>query len=207
MDFVKESCEDFTARLASAAPVPGGGGAAALVGAVGASLGRMVGSLTVGKKKYAAVEDEMRALMARAEELRTRLLGLVAADAACFEPLARAYGIPKDDPSRPEILEAATLNACTAPLAIMEACGEALELLREFAAKGSRLAVSDAGCGAACCKAALMSASLSVFINTAALRDRAAAGERDRRANGLLERYCPLADEIFESVRADLNRG
>ncbi len=128
---------------------------------------------------------------------------MVAQDAVCFEPLARAYGIPKDDPNRNQILEDATLVACSVPMEIMETCCEAIDVIRVFAEKGSRLAVSDAGCGAACCKAALMSASLNVFINTKSMKNREKAEELNARANGMLDKYCALADEIFAAVRAN----
>ena len=201
VDHTQDSCRAFVDALASKAPVPGGGGAAALVGAVGAALGSMVGALTLGKKKYADVEAEIAALMEKCGDLQRQLLDQVPADAEGFEPLARAYGIPKDDPERDRVLEEAALAACRVPMRIMELCCEAIEAIAVFAAKGSRLAVSDAGCGAVCCKAALQSASLNVFINTRGLKDRAAAGRLNDRANAMLERYCALADDIFASVR------
>ena len=155
IDLTERTCREFVAALASNAPTPGGGGAAALVGTIGTALGNMVGSLTVGKKKYAAVEEEIRALMSECDSLQAMMLDQVKADAECFAPLAKAYSIPTDDPGREEALEAATLNACTAPLEIMRLCARAIELAGEFAAKGSRLALSDAGCAAILCKAAL----------------------------------------------------
>ena len=203
LDLTERSCRTFVAALASDAPTPGGGGAAALVGAIGTALGSMVGSLTIGKKKYAAVEAEIRILMAECESLQHALLDQVAADAECFAPLARAYSIPRDDPDREAALEEATINACTAPLEIMRLCARAIELTGEFAAKGSRLALSDAGCAAILCKAALQAASLNVFINTGALRDRAEAEKLNARANGYLA-ACVQADAVFTQVRAAL---
>ena len=204
-DFTQNSCREFVEVLASSAPVPGGGGAAALVGAIGTALGNMVGSLTVGKKKYADVEDEIIALKHKCDSLQKDLLDQVPADAEGFEPLAKAYGIPKDDPNRDKVLEEATIIACAVPMKIMELCCEAIEAIAVFAAKGSRLAVSDAGCGAVCCKAALQSASLNVFINTKSLKNREAAEEMNKKANGMLDKYCAMADEIFASVRANFN--
>lgn len=203
MDMTMESCRKFVEVLASNAPAPGGGGAAALVGAVGTALGNMVGSLTVGKKKYAAVEGEIIALKEKCDLLQKELLDLVKKDADGFEPLAKAYGIPKDDPNRDEILEKATIEACAVPMEIMEKCCEALDCIQIFAEKGSRLAVSDAGCGAVCCKAALQSASLNVFINTKSMKTRDLAEEMNRKANEMLTKYCALADEIFDAVRAN----
>ena len=203
MDFTQKSCREFVEVLASNAPVPGGGGAAALVGALGTALGNMVGSLTVGKKKYADVEVEIIALKAKCDALQKDLLDQVPADAVGFEPLAKAYGIPKDNPDRDRILEEATIVACQVPMKIMELCCESIEAISVFAAKGSRLAVSDAGCGAVCCKAALQSASLNVFINTKSLKNREFAEELNAKANGMLDKYCAMADEIFAGVRAN----
>jgi formiminotetrahydrofolate cyclodeaminase len=119
-----------------------------------------------------------------------------------FLPLAKAYGIPKDDPNRDKIMEEATIIACSTPMKIMELCCEAIDCIAIFAAKGSRLAVSDAGCGAVCCKAALQAASLNVFINTKSLKNRDTAEELNRQANLMLNKYCQLADEIFNEVKA-----
>ena len=201
VDFTRNSCREFVEILASNAPVPGGGSAAALVGAIGTALGNMVGSLTVGKKRYADVETEIIALKAKCDRLQRDLLDQVLADAEGFEPLAKAYGIPKDDPNRDKVLEEAAVVACAVPMKIMELCCEAIEAIAVLAAKGSRLAVSDAGCGAVCCKAALQSASLNVFINTKSLKNREAAEAMNAEANGMLDRYCAMADGIFEGVR------
>ena len=202
MDFTKNSCREFVEVLASNAPVPGGGGAAALVGAIGTALGNMVGSLTVGKKKYAGVEAEILTLKAKCDALQKELLDQVEADEKGFVPLAKAYGIPKDDPSRAETLEKATVTACQVPVHIMELCCEAMEAIAVFAAKGSRLAVSDAGCAAVCVKAALQAASLNVFINTKTLTDRALAEEMNARCLGMLAQYGAMADGIFDSVKS-----
>ena len=202
MDMTLATCREFVSVLASDAPAPGGGGAAALVGAIGTALGNMVGSLTVGKKKYAAVEAEIIELKAKCDALQKELLDQVEADEVNFLPLAKAYGIPKDDPNRDKVMEEATIIACSTPMHIMELCCEAIDYIKVFADKGSRLAVSDAGCGAICCKAALQAASLNVFINTKTLKDRALAEEMNAKALGMMDKYCPLADEIFNTVKA-----
>ena len=202
MDMTMESCRKFVEVLASNAPAPGGGGAAALVGAIGTALGNMVGSLTVGKKKYADVEEEIIALKAKCDALQTELLNQVEADEINFVPLAKAYGIPKDDPNRDTIMEEATMVACSTPVKIMELCCEAMEAIAVFAAKGSRLAVSDAGCGAVCVKAALQAASLNVFINTKTLKNREVAEEMNAKCLDMLAKYGAMADEIFETVKA-----
>ena len=202
MDMTMESCRKFVEVLASNEPAPGGGGAAALVGAIGTALGNMVGSLTVGKKKYADVEEEIIALKAKCDALQKDLLDQVEADEINFVPLAKAYGIPKDDPNRDTIMEEATIIACSTPMKIMELCCQAIEYIAVFAAKGSRLAVSDAGCGAVCCKGALQAASLNVFINTKTLKNREVAEELNAKCLGMLDKYGKMADEIFETVKA-----
>ena len=201
MDMTLASCREFVKVLASDAPAPGGGGAAALVGAIGTALGNMVGSLTVGKKKYADVQDEIIALKAKCDELQKQLLDQVEADEVNFLPLAKAYGIPKDDPNRDKVMEEATIIACSTPMHIMELCCEAIDAIAVFAAKGSRLAVSDAGCGAICCKAALQSASLNVFINTKSLKNREKAEEMNAYCLKMLDTCGKKADEIFETVK------
>lgn len=204
MEMMEQSCTRFLAELAGKAPVPGGGGAAALVGAAGVALGNMVGCLTTGKKKYAAVEADIQALNARAEALRRELEALVQADAEAFAPLAAAYGLPKDTPAqaahKAAVLDAALNTACAVPLEIMQKCAEGIVLVEEYAAKGSVLAVSDAGCAAALCKAALQSASLNVFINTKLMTDRTHAAALDAQADALLNEYVPRADAVFASV-------
>ena len=202
MDMTMESCRKFVEVLASDAPAPGGGGAAALVGAIGTALGNMVGSLTVGKKKYAAVEAEIIELQAKCDALQKELLDQVEADEINFVPLAKAYGIPKDNPDRAQILEEATLVACSTPMKIMELCCQAIEYIAVFAEKGSRLAVSDAGCAAVCCKAGLQAASLNVFINTKTLKNREVADEMNAKALGMLDKYCAMADNIFNTVKS-----
>ena len=202
MDYTTKSCREFVTVLASSEPAPGGGGASALVAALGTALGNMVGSLTVGKKKYADVEEEIIALKAKCDKLQNELLDQVPADAEGFVPLAKAYGIPKDDPTRAETLEKATIIACQVPMHIMELCCKSLDAIKVFADKGSRLAVSDAGCGAVIVKSALQAASLNVFINTKTLATRAVAEEMNAKCLGMLDTYGKLADEIFETVKA-----
>ena len=201
---MEKPCTEFLSVLASKAAVPGGGGAAALVGAAGMALGNMVGCLTEGKKKYAAVEADIQRLNARAGELRRELEGLVEADAEAFAPLAKAYSIPKDDPARAEIMEKALDAACAVPLEILEKCAEGVALAEEYAAKGSVLAVSDAGCAALFCKAAMQAAGLNVAINTRLMADREKADALDKKAGALLAEYGPRADAVYTQVNGQL---
>ena len=204
MGFSTVSCNEFVEALASKEPVPGGGGACALAGAVGTALGSMVGSLTVGKKKYAEVEAEMYELMAKCDRLQKELLAMIERDAEVFKPLAAAYRMPKETQEerdeKARVMAVVLKDACLVPMQIMEKSCEAIDLIREFAAKGSRLAVSDAGVGAVLCKAALQGAALNVFINTKSMEDRELAADLNSRAEAMLEKYPALADEIYNSV-------
>ncbi len=200
MSFSDYTLNEFTEVLASKEAVPGGGGASALVAAVGIALGSMVGSLTVGKKTYADVEDEVRAWMDEAEITRGELLKCMDDDAEAFLPLSKAYGIPKDDPERDAVMEDALRKACAAPLELMKKICDAVRLIEDFASKGSKIAISDAGVGAACCKAALQGASLNIFINTRSMKDRAYAAELDAQAVAFMTEYGERADRVFESV-------
>ena len=208
MELMNLSCEAFLEDLAGSTPAPGGGGAAALVGAAGAALGNMVGSLTVGKKKYAAVEADILILNRRAAALRKRLEGLVQADADAFTPLAAAYKLPKETPEqqvhKAAVLEAALEGACAVPLEIMSACCEGIALAAEYAEKGSVMAVSDAGCAALFCKAALQAAGLNVSINTRLMADKAHAAALNAQADAMLAEFVPQADQIYEKLTHSL---
>ena len=202
---MEKNIDKFLAELASSAPTPGGGGAAALCGALGIALGNMVGSLTLGKKKYADVQEDITALNSRAEALRADFAALIDADAEAFAPLSRAYSIPKDAPGRDEIMESALLRAAEPPLEIMRKCAEALDVIADYAAEGSALAASGAGCAAALGGAALQAAALNVRINTKSMKNRAAAEEIDAETDELLQKYSTIAQEIYKRVYGRLS--
>ncbi|MDR1107241.1 MAG: cyclodeaminase/cyclohydrolase family protein [Treponema sp.] len=208
MSISTKTIPDFIGVLASKEPVPGGGGASALTGAIGAALGNMVGSLTVGKKKYAEVEAEIIELKRKSDELQDALLRLIDRDAEDFAPLARAYSLsaytPEQQAEKDLVMEAALRGAAAPPFEIMKRCAEAIDVIEGFAAKGSKLAVSDAGVGAAFCKAALVGASLNVFINTKAMKDRTYAEKLNADADRLLAEYEAKADAVFTGVKARL---
>ena len=195
----------FLDKLASKEPTPGGGGAAALAGAIGVALGNMTGSLTVGKPKYTDVETEITELNKRAEELRKELYGLIERDARAFMPVSKAYGIPKEDPMRVEVMEAALKGAAEVPLEIMRRCCEALEIIEVYAHKGSLIAISDAGCAAVMCKAALESAALNVYVNTKSMKNRELADKMNNEVTEMLDKYCALAMEIYAFILGGLN--
>ena len=196
----------FADALASKAPVPGGGGAAAVAGALGAALCIMVGNYTVGKKKYAAVEEDVKRIMEEAAKLQNRLIDLVNADAEAFEPLSKAYAIPKDAPDRDQILEEATVNACAAPVEMVRCCCRAIDLLEEMLEKGSVMLISDVGCGALMCRAALESAAMNVFINTGSMKNREAAREMEQEIDNLMYQYLPKAASVAEAVSSRIRK-
>ncbi len=200
-----KSCTEFAAELAGKVSVPGGGGAAAYVGALGVALCSMVGNFTTGKKKYAEYEEDVQRMLAEGEQVRARLLELVEEDAAAFYPLSQAYGIPKEDPTRDEVLEKCTKDALAGPLEMMRQIAKAIELLEEMNVKGSRMLISDVGCGAVCAAAAMRAASMNVFINTKGLKDRDYAAKVEAEADELLA-YVPrakaVADEVAAGIRA-----
>ncbi|MDR1357878.1 MAG: cyclodeaminase/cyclohydrolase family protein [Coriobacteriales bacterium] len=200
------SCNEFITLLASDAPAPGGGGAAALVAAIGVALGTMVGALTVGKPQYADVEAEVLELISRADALQERLLGLVAKDAEVFLPLSQAYGLPKateeEAARKAEIMEACLIQCAEVPLDIMRVSGEAFELLERMEQIGTPLALSDVGCAALTLKAALCSADLNVRVNTKLMRGRAEANTLNAEAELLLVSSTAAADSIYQKVQA-----
>lgn len=200
MSLKNVSVSEFTELLASKESVPGGGGASALVASIGIALGDMVGEFTVGKKKYADVEEDIIALMERAQELRIRLLECIDDDAKLFEPLSKAYGIPKDDPDRDAIMEECLVNAALVPMEILKISCEAVTLEKEFATKGSRLMISDAATGVAMCQAAIKGAAVNVKVNTKLMKNREYAKTVNDEVDALVNEYIPLCDEVFNLV-------
>ena len=194
------SCLQFSEQLASKAPVPGGGGAAALMGALAAGLGCMATNLTIGKKKYLPYEEDHRRIIRETEALRLRFLDLTEEDAEAFEPLSRAYSLDRNAPDYAEVMTAATLGAAQAPFAMMRRCCELIELLEELRGKCSALLLSDVGCAAAAGRAALECAAMNVFVNTRLLPENSEARELAEEAEAMLRDYLPRAQALAESV-------
>lgn len=208
MEFAGLTCKDFVSALASAAPVPGGGGASAMLGALGAALGSMVANLTIGKKKYAAVEAEIVAENDRCIKLTEKFLRLIDEDAEGFKGLAAAYGIKavtdEEKAEKAKVLEKESKKACCVPLEIMRTCAEAIDVVAVFAEKGSALAVSDAACAAIFLKSALEGAALNIYINTKSMIDRETALMLNREADGIIDMYGTKARKIYDDVAAKL---
>jgi methenyltetrahydrofolate cyclohydrolase len=199
---------EFLDLLSSKEPVPGGGGACAYVGALGIALGSMVGNLTLGKKKYQDVEEDIKVLLAKSESLKRELIELVDKDAKAFFPLSQAYGLPKsteeEKAERERVLQNALIGACSVPLDIARCCGKGIELLEEYAAKGTRIAISDVGVGAHFAKAALQGAKLNVLINTNLMNDENLKRIIESELNELVVKYTKKADEICASVEKSI---
>lgn len=204
----EKSISDFVKVLASEAPIPGGGGASAVVGAIGTALGNMVGSLTEGKLQYYEVEDEIEELIDKAEALEKEFLDLIDEDERAFLPLMEAYKMPHatelEKAKRLAVLTAAKSAACQPPLKIMRACCKAIDLCGRFAEIGNKNAISDAGVGVLFCKAALQGASLNVYINTKTLADVEYADTLNEETDQMLSEYTAKADAVYESVLAAL---
>ena len=195
---------EFSDTLASKAPTPGGGGASGAVGALSCALGQMVCNLTIGKKKYADVEDEVIEICGKLEELRQEMQELVDKDAAAFSPLAKAYSIPQEQEDRDEIMEEALRIACEPPMQIMEVAAKAIVHIERLAEIGSALAISDVGVAATFARAAMEGASLNVYINAASFKDRDYAEKVASRADELLATSAVNAQKAFDKVLSGL---
>ncbi|MCI6164078.1 MAG: cyclodeaminase/cyclohydrolase family protein [Lachnospira sp.] len=195
---------EFLEVLSSSAPVPGGGGACGYVAAVGMSLGSMVANLTTGKKKYAEYQEEIEKIITEAKTITKELAECMDKDAVSFEPLSKAYGLPKNTDEeiayREEVMEKALVTASEAPLLMMETIYKALKVLERLAVIGSRIAISDVGVGVQMCKAAVNGASLNVYINTKMMKNTDIAEEMNTRADELVIMSNELADRTYEEV-------
>ncbi len=200
----QETLDGFSARLASKSPTPGGGGAAAAVGALSCALGEMVCNLTIGKPKYAEGEPELICILDELEANREELLRKIDEDARAFTPVAQAYAIPKDDPQRPQIMEAALCSATEAPIELMRCITHVIVRLNRLATLGSKLALSDVGVAAVCAAAALEGASLNVYINTAAMANKEQAAEYEHQADSLINMYANMARNVYDHVMQEV---
>jgi len=194
----------FLDALASASPTPGGGSVAALSGAQGAALLSMVCNLTLGKKKYADVQEEMTYLLEQAESLRHELTALIQADVEAFDGVSAAYKLPQNSEeekvARKAAIQQALKTATVVPMRVVEACVRVLDLCTPVAEKGNRNAISDAGVAALMAEAGLRGAALNVLINLKAIQDDAFCNEMGGKLENLLRGKPALKDEIYEVV-------
>ncbi|MGR9087768.1 MAG: methenyltetrahydrofolate cyclohydrolase [Gammaproteobacteria bacterium] len=203
-----KSLQLFLDELASKAPTPGGGSAAAVMGAQAAALTSMVCNLTIGKPKFAEVEAEMTALLEKSEFLRSQLTEMVKADIDVFERLMATYGLPKESDEqkavRSEAIQSVLKEATDVPLACAALCIEVLNLSRVAAEKGNPAAVSDAGVAAMAAYAGLKSAALNVYINAGGIKDRTFAEHKLAALGALLQGADAASEEIYQIVRSRL---
>ena len=207
---IKQSAIDtFLDDLASSSATPGGGSAAAIIGAMGAALASMVCNLTIGKKKYADVEEEMKALLSRAEALRAKLTGMIEDDVKAFDAVMAAYGMPKETDAekekRTEAIQAALKIATDVPLRCCHAAREVIDVASAVAAKGNLGVISDAGVAVLAAYAALRSAALNVYTNAKIITDKAFADAKLKELEALLQGAERTTEAAYELVKGKLS--
>jgi formiminotetrahydrofolate cyclodeaminase len=204
----QRSVSTFLDELASGAPTPGGGSAAAIMGAMGAALVSMVCNVTIGKKGHEAIESEMKSVRDESEKLRMRLTAMVTDDVAAFDGLMAAYRLPKiseeDKSRRAAAIQSNLLAATETPMECARACAEVVALSKRAAERGYAGVISDAGVGVLAANTALRSAALNVYINTPSLKDRGFAAAATAELEKLLDDCARESELVFELVRSRL---
>ena len=204
MKLTERTCRDFADLLASKEAVPGGGGAAALVGALGVALNSMVANFSIGKKKFIVGEDKHRDILKRGYALKDELIELIDKDAENFLPLSKAYGIKattdEEKAEKEKVLQNALKVACSAPVRMVECIYESILLHEELVDISSKLIISDVGVGVQCLKAALYSAQLNVVINVNSIKDEEYTSEVREKTEAMVEKGSIAADEVYAKV-------
>lgn len=203
-----QSLNAFLDALASGSPTPGGGGAAALMGAQAAALVSMVCNLTIGKPKYAEVEAQMHSVLQQSEVLRTKFMTMLTADVTVFNQVMAAYGLPKATDEEKAIrsgeIQEALKAATEVPLDCAKACAEAIALSKIVAEHGNLNVISDAGVAAMAGFGALKSAALNVYVNTGAIKDRIFAESRLAALDKILAGAELETEQVYQLVKAKL---
>jgi formiminotetrahydrofolate cyclodeaminase len=203
-----DSIQKFLDELAGSSSTPGGGSAAAVMGATGAALVSMVCNLTIGKKNYANVEPEMREVLGRSENLRHRLTGMINDDVAAFNQVMAAYGLPKNSEEekarRGAAIQGALMQATQVPLNCAQACSEVMQLAKRAAEKGNANVVSDAGVAVLAACAGLKSAALNVYVNTAVIKDQAFNKQKLAELDKVFADAGRFTDGVYELVKGKL---
>mgnify|MGYP000152549640 FL=1 len=207
-DIKDKSIELFLAELAGKSATPGGGSAAALMGAQAAALTSMMCNLTIGKAGYEAVESDMRQLLTKSEALRVELMNMIRADVNAFDALMAAYGLPKntdaEKSTRSECIQEALKTATLVPLKCAKSCADAIILCKEAAEKGNLNVISDAGVGVMSAYAGLKSAALNVYINTNSLKDKTFSEKALADLDIILAGSEIMTEEIYQAVKNKL---
>ncbi|HIG06739.1 MAG: methenyltetrahydrofolate cyclohydrolase [Methylococcales bacterium] len=203
-----KSIQLFLEELASHDATPGGGSAAAVMGATAAALTSMVCNLTIGKPKYSAVESDMKALLVKSEVLREKFTAMIKADVEGFNQVMQAYGLPKesveDKECRTAAIQAALKEATEVPLACARASAEVILLSKEAAEKGNTNVITDAGVSVVSAYAALKSSALNVYINVGSISDKRYGAEKLAELEKILVKAEVSVDLIYESVKGQL---
>ena len=206
--FKEQQLQTFLDQLASSASTPGGGSAAAIMGAMGAALVSMVANLTVGKKKFEEVEEEMQGFLEQSEALRARLTGMIQADVDVFDEVMAAYGMARETGEekvrRSQNIQAALKQATDVPLACAQLCADVIELCRPVAEKGNLNVISDAGVAVLAAHAALRSAALNVYINIGGIRDAEFVNGRRAKLEFVLSGAGVATETVYELVKSKL---
>lgn len=201
---MEDTLVNFIKELSSKSPIPGGGGASALIGAVGVSLCSMVANLTSGKKKYVEYQEDIELILSRTSVAIEKLLELIKKDAEVFEPLSEAYTIPKETSNRNEILENALVKACSVPIQILQEVLNVVDIIEQLYVKGSKLAVSDVGVAASACRSAMESAIMNVYINTKLMKNHEHALKTNAEAEMLLHNGISRCIAVYQKITNEL---
>lgn len=203
-----KTIEQFLDELASKSSTPGGGSAAAIIGAMGAALVSMVANLTIGKKGYESVDEEMSSILTRSEKYRKMFIDMIQADVDVFNTVMAAYGMPRESESekeeRSEAIQSALKAATDVPLECAVLCLDVIELTRQVAEKGNTNVISDAGVAVLAAEAAMGSAALNVYINIANIKDKAFAEDRRQRLEAMLGASSEITDKVYALVKSRL---
>ena len=204
-----KTLNEFIDEVASSSPAPGGGSVAALAGALGAALTAMVSNLTIGKKKYLGVQEEMESVLKQSETLRASFAQLIDDDAEAFNTVMSAFNLPKETEEektrRSEAIQRATKAATEIPLQVMQLCERALALTQAAAEKGNVNSISDAGVAALMLHAACLGAKLNVQINLGSLKDSAFVQETTSRTETISKRVESTSRDILKRVNESLS--
>lgn len=199
-----ETLRQYFDDLSSNAPTPGGGNVSALCGALSASLGTMVCNLTIGKKKYADVENEMKELKPKLEQCQKNFFELAQKDNEAFNKVIDAFKLPKETDANKEFrtqkIEEATIEAAEVPSDVMKNCYDILPLLKIVTEKGNKNSLSDAGVAIALTRTAVQGAYLNVLINCSSLNNQTIADEIRKRAEITFDEVENLATVLLDSI-------
>ena len=206
--FTAKTVDQFLDELASSAPVPGGGSGAALGGALAAGLLSMVCNLTIGKKGYRDVEQDLKDILSQSEEIRAQLPGLLQSDTEVYSAVMVAFRLPRETPeqkaARREAMQGALKEAAAVPLKIAACCAEIVDLCVPAAQKGNKWAISDAGVAVVLAEASMRGALLNVEINMASIEDADYVAKLRSEVDEVTAGKADLKEKVMATVLASI---